>query len=99
MTTAPGCRKHWLTIDAPIAVATSCAGCAPLIGNPPQSEHGFHMAIIHLSHVPELAALGWVRTENDDGGPPDIACSHFHAAHWQGGPCGQKCHPPERNRP
>lgn len=70
----------------PIAVASSCAQCAPLIGNPEETEpgSGWHMGVIHESHVAELAAAGWVVTDYPDE-PPDVACQHYHAAFWRDG--------------
>jgi hypothetical protein len=42
------------------------------------------MAIVHIGHVAELEERGWVLTESDDGGTPDIACEHYHRANWRG---------------
>jgi hypothetical protein len=67
-----------------IAVAAACDDCAHLIGSPEPSEHGLRMAIIHIGHVGELQALGWILTSNGHE-PPDITCRHYHAMHWEGG--------------
>lgn len=68
-----------------IAMASACGECAWMIGSPDAWAPGRHMGIVHDSHVPELRQLGWILTGADDGGPPDIACVHYHAAYWQGG--------------
>ena len=65
------------------ALASACAECAHLIGNPDPVD-GIRMAPVHAACIPGLVALGWVLTEADDGGPPDIACQHYHQANWQG---------------
>jgi hypothetical protein len=59
-----------------IAVASSCTGCAGEIGMPPEYAPGRHMALVHASHVPQLAALGWILTEYPHE-PPDIVCPHY----------------------
>jgi hypothetical protein len=67
-----------------IAVASACAGCAPLIGSPEECAPGRHMAIVCDDCIPELAAAGWILTEYPHE-PPDIVCEHYHAAYWQDG--------------
>lgn len=71
-------RQH----AAPIAIASACDGCADRIGNPEAWAPGRHMGVIHASHVPELEAEGWIVTRYPHE-PPDVACFHYHAAHWQ----------------
>lgn len=68
-----------------IAVASSCADCAELIGNPDETEpgSGWHMGIVHDAHVAELAASGWM-VHDYPGEPSDVVCPHYHEAHWQG---------------
>jgi hypothetical protein len=68
-----------------VAVASACADCAAQIGSPQPWEPGRYMAIIHVGHVGELEAIGWVLTADveDPDGPPDIACQHYHAAYWE----------------
>jgi len=67
-----------------IAVASACGGCAPLIGDPAEFAPGRHMAIIDGRHIPGLIAAGWVLTSYPHD-PPDVVCSHYHAAHWHDG--------------
>ncbi len=59
-----------------IAVGSSCTQCAWLIGSPEPYQPGYHMAIIHDHHVPELVALGWIVTEYPHE-PPDVSCPHY----------------------
>jgi hypothetical protein len=66
-----------------IAMASSCDDCAHLIGDEPAWAPGRHTAIVHLSHVGDLEALGWVLTNHGDE-PPDIVCPHYHAMFWEG---------------
>jgi hypothetical protein len=66
-----------------LAVASACADCAHLIGNPEPSEDGIRMALIHTSHIPELEAQGWITTHYRHQ-PSDVVCEHYHAANWQG---------------
>lgn len=63
-----------------IAVASSCTGCAGVIGSPPEYARGKHMVIVHNHHVPELVALGWIVTRYPHE-PPDVVCPHY-AALW-----------------
>jgi hypothetical protein len=72
-------RRRYATI-----IASACADCAPQIGNPPECEPGSHMGVIGASHVPELEALGWIVTRYPHE-PPDVACIHYHQAHWRDG--------------
>jgi hypothetical protein len=65
------------------ALAAACDECAHLISNPDPAD-GIRMAPIHIGHVADYEQLGWVLTEASDGGPPDIACQHYHQANWQG---------------
>jgi hypothetical protein len=77
------CRRQHRT--GGIAVASACDDCCDLIGRPEPSEHGLRMGIIHIGHVAELEALGWVLTYPDEPGePPDICCEHYHQANWIG---------------
>jgi len=68
-----------------VAVASACPECAGEIGSPAPMAPGRHMAIIHIGHVGELEAIGWVLTADPDDpdGPPDICCPHYHAEYWE----------------
>jgi hypothetical protein len=68
-----------------IAVAAACDDCAHLIGSPEPSEDGIRMAIVHIGHVPELEALGWITTPAGPHESPDCCCIHYHLEHWEGG--------------
>jgi hypothetical protein len=70
-----------------VAVAAACAECAQVIGGGEamDSRPGCVMGIIHIGHVGELEAIGWVLTPDieDPAGPPDIVCRHYHAKYWE----------------
>ena len=68
-----------------MAMASACGACADQIGSPPAWAPGRHMAPVHAGCVPELRELGWILTADPDGGPPDIACPHYHRKYWRGG--------------
>jgi hypothetical protein len=70
-----------------VAVYASCLDCAHHIGNPPEYAPGRHMVIGHAAHIAELEPLGWVVTYTDPDDPdvPDVACPHYHAAHYRTG--------------
>jgi hypothetical protein len=79
-------RAARTTRDEGIAVVAACEDCAHLIGNPEPSEHGIRMAVIHIGHVPELEALGWITTrQSGPHEPPDCCCLYYHLEHWEGG--------------
>lgn len=67
-----------------IAVASACGECAGQIPGADEYAPGQHMGIIHASHLPDLAALGWIITRYPHE-PPDVACPHYHAANWHDG--------------
>lgn len=61
----------------PVACATTCAECAPAVGAT-IGDSGYHLALIHASHIPELEELGWRAWPHGmyDDGAPDVACPH-----------------------